>query len=52
MAACLVAKFFGLSPDEVENWPNPDFLDRQEFMFVQMETDEREMESATKKTGK
>jgi len=52
MAACLVAKFYGLSPGTVEDWLNPDFLDRQEFMFVQMETDEREMENSTQPKGR
>jgi hypothetical protein len=34
-----VARYFGLDPYIVENWSNVEFLDRQEFMFVQMETD-------------
>ena len=40
----MVAKFFGIDPGVVEEWPNPDFLDREEFMFIQMEMDERELE--------
>jgi hypothetical protein len=35
-----VAKFYGVSPDEVENiWTNIDFLDRLEFMYIQNEVD-------------
>lgn len=48
MSACLVAKFYGLDPGVVENWLNPDFLDREEYMYIQMEVDEREMDNANK----
>jgi len=40
-----VAKFYGIDPEVVEDWPNPDFLDREEFMFIQMEIDDREMDT-------
>jgi hypothetical protein len=38
-----VAKFYNVSPDEVENqWTNIDFLDRQEYMYIvqKIESDE------------
>ena len=34
-----VARFFEVSPGEVEQWHNCDFLDRAEFMFVQNDID-------------
>jgi len=33
----IVAKWWKVDPDIVENWSFIDFLNRQEFMFVQME---------------
>jgi len=44
MAACQVARFYNINPAIVERWPNPDFLDRQEFMFLQMKIDSDEIE--------
>ena len=29
-----VAKYFNVSPEEVDNWSNINFLDRQEYMFM------------------
>jgi len=43
-----VAKFYGIDPVTVQNWVNPDFLDAQEFMFIQMELDERELKKGQK----
>lgn len=34
-----VARFYGVSPEVVDGWLNVDFLDRQEFMFLQLEID-------------
>ncbi len=48
MSACLVAKFYGLDPSIVENWPNPEYLDREEYMYIQMEVDEQEMDNSRK----
>jgi hypothetical protein len=33
----VVAKFFRLDPDAVDNWTNIDFYKRQEFMFLKNE---------------
>jgi len=35
-----------VSPEEVEQWSNPDFLDRLEFMHVQIEIDQQMIEDA------
>jgi len=36
-----VARFFNVSPIEVLDWPNPLFIEAQEFMEVQHEVDYR-----------
>ncbi len=41
MEALQVARFYSVSPVEVENWFMFEFLDRQEYMFVCFETDDR-----------
>jgi hypothetical protein len=46
VAALQVARFYNVSPDVVENWPNPDFLDREEFMFIQYTIDDHELEKS------
>jgi len=46
-----VAYYYSLDPSIVENWSNVDFLDRQEFMFVQMETDRQFQKYIDKKNG-
>jgi hypothetical protein len=38
-----VARFFEVSPDEVENWRNCDYLDRQEYMFVMQDIEEQHL---------
>lgn len=37
----MVARYYRVSPEEVENWTNVDFLDRMEFMWIQREVDSR-----------
>jgi hypothetical protein len=39
-----VAKFFGVNPREVEQWPNPYFLDAVEYIELCMESDARQAE--------
>lgn len=46
-----VAYYYSLDPSIVENWSNVEFLDRQEFMFVQMETDRQFQKYIDKKNG-
>lgn len=42
----MVARFYEVDPEAVGRWTNVDFLDRQEFMFFQLELDRREIERA------
>ena len=41
-----VAKFYGVSPAEVELWKNHTYLDRQEYMFVMSDIEEQHMNNA------
>jgi hypothetical protein len=41
-----VARFFEVDPDVVSGWSNADFLDRQEYMWFQMDIDQREIKRA------
>jgi len=41
-----VARYYEVSPEEVDNWTNIDFLDRQEYMYLQMEIDRRMREAS------
>jgi len=36
-----VARWFRVSPEEVENWTNRDFLDRQEFMLLGLDAEKQ-----------
>lgn len=45
----MVARFFEVDPEAVGNWANRDFLDRQEYMWFQMDLDRREIERAERK---
>ena len=41
-----VAKFYGASPAEVEQWTNYRFLDRQEYMFVMSDIEQQHIDNA------
>jgi hypothetical protein len=47
-----VARFYQISPGEVDNWYNRDFLDRAEFMFIQEEIDRQYQVHMDKAGGK
>lgn len=42
-----VATFYRVSPEEIQEWSNSDFLDRYEFMTVQIEVDQRRINGVT-----
>jgi len=46
-----VARFYQVSPEEVEGWYNFDFLDRAEYMFIQEDLDRQYNAHIDKSTG-
>jgi hypothetical protein len=36
-----VARYYEVNPQDVDEWTNIDFLDRQEYMYIQIEIDRR-----------
>jgi len=45
-----VARFFTVSPEEVENWQQRYFLDRVEYMLLEQEIDQQLREYEEKKS--
>jgi hypothetical protein len=51
LATYRVARYYGVSPHEVDEWANVDFLDYQEFMWIQMEVDRKYQEVIKQQNG-